>query len=68
MISEIKKDVQKLKGKPVKVLVDVGRNKSEHYEGEVLATYKNIWTLKTATDIKSFGYTDILTNNVVISL
>lgn len=67
MISDIKKKIESLKGKKIKVLVDVGRNKSEIYEGFVLDTYKNIWTFKTETDIKSFSYSDILINSVVLS-
>ncbi len=67
MINEIRKDVELLKGKKVSVYVDVGRNKSEIYEGKVLETYKNIWTLKTNKDIKSFGYSDILINSVIIN-
>ncbi len=67
MISNIKKKIESLKGKKIKVLVDVGRNKSEIYEGFVLDTYKNIWTFKTETDIKSFSYSDILINSVVLS-
>lgn len=67
MLKEIKRKIVELKGKKIKVFVDVGRNKSETYEGVVLNTYKNIWTLKTNTDIKSFGYVDILINTVVIS-
>lgn len=67
MIADIKDNIKALKGKKVKVFVDVGRNKNEVYEGTVLNTYKNIWTLKTNTDIKSFSYSDILINSVVIS-
>ena len=67
MISDIKKKIESLKGKKIKVLVDVGRNKSEIYEGFVLDTYKNIWTFKTETGIKSFSYSDILINSVVLS-
>lgn len=67
MLSDIKHKIEKLKGKKIKVFVDVGRNKSEIYEGVVLNTYKNVWTLKTTTDVKSFGYCDILINSVVIS-
>ncbi len=67
MIGEIKKKIESLKGKKIKVWVDVGRNKSETYEGFVLDTYKNIWTFKTKTDIKSFSYSDILINSVVLS-
>lgn len=67
MIGEIKKKIESLKGKKIKVWVDVGRNKSETYEGVVLDTYKNIWTFKTETDVKSFSYSDILINSVVLS-
>lgn len=67
MISDIKKKIESLKGKKIKVWVDVGRNKSETYEGFVLDMYKNIWTFRTKTDIKSFSYSDILINSVVLS-
>ena len=67
MISDIKKKIESLKGKKIKVWIDVGRNKSETYEGFVLDTYKNIWTFKTKTDVKSFSYSDILINSVVLS-
>lgn len=66
MLVEIRKKIESLKGKKIRLLVDIGRNKNEIYEGFVLATYKNIWTLKTDTDIKSFGYSDILIKNVII--
>ena len=67
MLLEIRKKIENLRGKKIKLWVDVGRNKNETYEGYVLDTYKNIWTFKTDTDVKSFGYTDILINSVVIS-
>lgn len=67
MLAEIKRKIENLKGKKISVWVDIGRNKSETYEGYVLDTYKNVWTLKTETDVKSFSYSDILINSVVIS-
>lgn len=67
MIDKIKKEIKGLKGKKIKILVDIGRNKIEEYEGVVLETYNKIWTFKTSTDIKSFGYKDILTKSVIIS-
>lgn len=67
MLNKIRKQVNALKGKNIEIIVDVGRNKSERYEGFVLETYDNVWTFKTKTDIKSFGYNDILINAVVIS-
>lgn len=67
MISEIKEQLLKLKGKRVKLLVDVGRNKLETYYGIIENIYDNIWTFKTEIDLKSFSYKDILINNVEIS-
>ena len=67
MIKDIKRKIESLKGKKIKLYVDIGRNKSEVYEGQVLETYKNVWTFKTNTDVKSFGYSDILINTVIIS-
>jgi len=67
MLLEIKKKIKELKGKNITLLVDVGRNKNETYEGYILNTYDNIWTFKTQTYVKSFSYSDLLINNVVIS-
>lgn len=67
MIPEIKKRIDGLKGKKVKVKIDVGRNKKESYVGVVVDTYANIWTFKTQTFVKSFSYCDVLTKHVIIS-
>ena len=67
MIKEIKKKLLSLKGKKVKVWVDIGRNKSETYDGIIKEVYNNIWILETENDVKSFSYSDILINNVIIS-
>ena len=67
MILQIKEKLEKQNIKKIKICVDVGRNKYESYEGVILDTYKNIWTFKTDADIKSFCYSDILINSVVIS-
>lgn len=67
MIDNIKKEITGLIGKKVKILVDIGRNKSEIYEGIIQNTYKNVWTIKVGNDIKSFGYSDVLINMVNIS-
>lgn len=67
MISEIRKDVQELLGKRIKVIVDIGRNKSEVYEGVVVSCYRYVWTLKTSYDLKCFSYIDLLIKTVIIS-
>ncbi len=68
MISEIKKQISNLRGKKIRIVVDVGRNKKESYEGRILGVYQNVWTFETISDVKSFGYNDILINNVVIDI
>lgn len=68
MIKEIKKEVKALKGKNIKIEVDIGRNKTDIYEGYILDLYDNVWTFKTSVDVKSFSYNDILTKNVILSL
>lgn len=67
MISQIKKNVEQLLGKKIKVIVDIGRNKSEIYEGYVVSSYRYVWTLKTNYDLKCFSYTDLLIKTVIIS-
>ena len=67
MLSNIKETVENLKGKKIKIVVDVGRNKNEVYEGYIKDTYKNIWTFKTDIDLKSYGYYDLLIGQVIIS-
>ena len=67
MLEQIRKKIENLIGKKVTIFVDVGRNKNESYEGIILDTYKNVWTIKTSIDTKSFSYSDILINNVIIN-
>ena len=42
MLDEIKKNITLLKGKKIKVYVDIGRNKNEMYEGVILNTYLHL--------------------------
>lgn len=67
MLEQIRKKIENLIGKKVTIFVDVGRNKNESYEGIILDTYKNVWTIKTSIDTKSFSYSDILIKNVIIN-
>ena len=67
MLEQIRKKIENLIGKKVTIFVDVGRNKNESYEGIILDTYKNVWTIKTSIDNKSFSYSDILIKNVIIN-
>ena len=67
MLEQIRKKIENLIGKKVTIFVDVGRNKNESYEGIILDTYKNVWTIKTSIDTKSFSDSDILIKNVIIN-
>lgn len=67
MLSEIKEHIKSLRGKKVKLLVDIGRNKMEKYEGVIQNAYNNVWTFKSKDSLKSFSYTDVLIKNVIIS-
>lgn len=67
MLEQIREKIKNLSGKKVTIFVDVGRNKNESYDGIILNVYKNVWTIKTDIDIKSFSYSDVLTKNVIIN-
>lgn len=66
MLNQIKKQVEGLKGKKVKIIVDVGRNKKEEYIGYIKETYNSVWTFQTDFEIKSFGYNDLLIKAVIL--
>ena len=66
MINKIKKNLLDLKGKKVKLTVDIGRNKYEECEGVIGDLYENVWILKTDNSVKSFTYKDILIGSVII--
>ena len=62
--NKVKSQIEGLVGKEVHIKVNVGRNKYEHYEGEVLVTYPYLFTVMVDTQIKSFSYVDLLTKDV----
>lgn len=66
MLDKIKEDVKKLIGKNVKIVVDIGRNKIEEYDGKIIKTHDNIWLFSEKENIRSFSYTDILIKTVTI--
>ena len=66
-INKIKESVIELTNKPIKIKVNMGRNKYEYYEGKIDKIHPNLFTVITNNGIKSFTYTDILTKNVVLT-
>lgn len=66
-INTIKKYIKDLKGERLKIKINLGRNKSEYYEGYIDTIHPNIFTIKTNNKIKSFSYSDIITKSVIIT-
>lgn len=64
MIEKIKQNIEENKGNKVKVRFNTGRNKIEEFEATVKELYNFVFTLQTETEIKSFTYSDVLTNIV----
>jgi len=67
MINQIRKEMEKYKGKVITIKVDMGRNKREKYKGKVINLYSRTWIFETNDGIKSFTYSDIITKTVKIS-
>jgi len=67
MINKIKKNIEKNMGNEIKIIYNGSRNRKEEYLGVIREVYNNIFIVKLDTDeIKSFSYSDVLTNTVEI--
>lgn len=67
MINKIKKNIEKNMGNEIKIIYNGSRNRKEEYFGVIREVYNNIFIVKLDTDeIKSFSYSDVLTNTVEI--
>lgn len=65
-IEKIKNNIISLKGKEVRLFVNLGRNKEESYVGVIENIYPKIFTVKADNITKSFSYSDVLTKMLVI--
>lgn len=66
-IKKIKDNIEKNLGNNVKIIYNGSRNKKEEYSGVIKEVYNYIFIVKLDTDeIKSFSYSDVLTNTVEI--
>lgn len=69
-IDEIKKRITELKGSPIKMEVNRGRNKIVKYEGVIVSVYPSVFTVETiaqkAFSSKTFSYFDVLCGDVKI--
>ncbi len=66
-IDKIKNKVINLINSKVKVKINIGRGKYEYFEGFIKNVYPHLFVIETNKGIKSFTYSDIATNQVVIS-
>ena len=66
-IKKIKENIENNLGSDVKIVYNGSRNKKEEYNGVIKEVYNYIFIVKLDTDeIKSFSYSDVLTNTVEI--
>lgn len=65
MIEKIKKSINENKGSKVKLIVNNLRNKCEKHEGTITETYNYVFIVRTNENVlKSFSYSDVLTQNI----
>lgn len=69
-LSEIKLQIEKLKGQKVKMQVNRGRRKIEHYDAVVETIYPSVFTVTISSpqkEIMSYSYSEVLCGDVKIS-
>ena len=69
MIDKIKEDIKGHIGEEVKIVFNGGRNRIEEYSAIITQMYNFVFVVKLkndASEIKSFTYSDILTQTVEI--
>lgn len=69
-LSEIKMQIEKLKGQKIKMQVNRGRRKIEHYDGVVETIYPSVFTVTINSpkkEIMSYSYSEVLCGDVKIS-
>ena len=63
-VNEVKDEVTSLLGKPVKMAVNRGRKQIVRFDGEIVATYPSVFTVKAyepqPLTTMSYAYTEIV--------
>ena len=68
-IQKIKETLKKKEGKRLKFKFNGARNQIEEFGGKIIRMYPSIFTIEVDNvikNVKSFSYTDILTNSLEI--
>lgn len=61
----IKKVLISYLGKKVKIKYDLGRNKYEVYEAEIIKIYNSVFLVKLSNNtVKSFSFADLIMKNI----
>ena len=69
MINKIKEDIKNYEGQVLHFRFNGARNQIEEFEGIIVGIYNYIFTIKTCNandELKSFTYSDVLIDNLVI--
>ena len=69
-IKTIKNQIKTNLGKEIKIKLNGSRNKIEYYNAVLKDVYENVFTVQIKNDyneLKSFSYSDVLTNTLEIS-
>lgn len=63
-IEKIKENLSEKLGNKVRVVFNIGRNKTEEFDATIKELYNFIFIVETDKENKSFTYSDVLTNTV----
>ena len=62
----VKNALLPLVGKKVKIKYNLGRNKYEQFDGQIIKIYNSVFLVKDSKTIKSFSFADIITKIIKI--
>ena len=63
-IEKIKENLSENLGNKVRIVFNIGRNKTEEFDATIKELYNFIFIVETEKENKSFTYSDVLTNTV----
>ena len=63
-IEKIKENLSEKLGNKVRIVFNIGRNKTEEFDATIKELYNFIFIVETEKENKSFTYSDVLTNTV----
>lgn len=64
MLGKVKKSIENMLGKKVKIVVNNIRNKNEEFEGFICEIYDRIFIINSNGIKRSFNYSDLITGSI----